>query len=83
MINKGAKLLKVSLVTPRSWVKPAPNRPPVTPPPFEIDIKVANRVASTPGGHILAASTNTGMNEACKNVGDKKVENRYCFLIIQ
>lgn len=46
-------------------MKPAPMRPPVTLPAFEMDIRVANSVASTPDGHNLAAKTRTGMNDAC------------------
>jgi hypothetical protein len=30
-----------------------------------MDIKVANNVASTPGGHSLAASTRIGIKETC------------------
>jgi hypothetical protein len=52
-------------VTPKSFVRPAPTRPPVTLPALETDIKVANKVASIPGGHNFAANTNTGMNAAC------------------
>jgi hypothetical protein len=57
---------KVSLVTPNTRVRPAPIRPPVTLPALEMDIRVANKVASIPGGHNFAASTKTGINEAYK-----------------
>jgi hypothetical protein len=33
-----------------------------------MDIKVANKVASIPGGHNFAANTKTGINEAYKKV---------------
>ena len=60
-----AKLSKLSLVIPKSWVRPAPISPPTTLPPFDIDISVAKSVASIPSGHNLAANTRTGMKEAC------------------
>lgn len=63
-IIRAAKLSNLSRVTPKTWVRPAPIRPPRTLPPLHIDIRVANRVASIPCGHILAASTRTGMKEA-------------------
>jgi hypothetical protein len=64
-INRG-RFPKVSLVTPNIRVRPAPTRPPVTLPALEMDIKVANKVASIPGGHSFAANTKTGINEAYK-----------------
>ncbi|MFS7967405.1 hypothetical protein Hanom_Chr09g00785391 [Helianthus anomalus] len=67
MMIRSARLSKLSLVIPKTWVKPAPKRPPRTLPPFDIDIKVANRVASIPSGHSLAARTRTGMKDACHN----------------
>jgi hypothetical protein len=66
-INRG-RFPKVSLVTPNIRVRPAPTRPPVTLPALEMDIKVANKVASIPGGHNFAANTKTGINDACKKV---------------
>jgi hypothetical protein len=67
---------KVSLVTPNTRVRPAPIRPPVTLPALEMDIRVANKVASIPGGHNFAASTKTGINEAYKkNRTHKIVQN--------
>lgn len=65
-IIKKAKLSKLSFVIPKSWVRPAPISPPRTLPPFEMDMRVAKSVASIPSGHNLAASTRTGMKEACK-----------------
>jgi hypothetical protein len=64
MTIKIGRFPKVSLVTPNTRVKPAPIRPPVTLPALEMDISVANKVASIPGGHNFAASTKTGINEA-------------------
>ena len=55
-----------SLVTPNICVKPAPIRPPRTLPPFDMDMRVAKSVASIPSGHNFAASTRTGMKDACK-----------------
>jgi hypothetical protein len=63
---KRGRFPKVSLVTPKTFVRPAPIRPPVTLPALEMDIKVANKVASIPGGHNFAANTKTGINEAYK-----------------
>lgn len=67
-IIKVAKLSNLSLVTPNTWVRPAPIRPPMTLPPFDMDIRVAKSVASIPSGHSFAASTRTGMKEACSIV---------------
>lgn len=67
-IIKKAKLSKLSLVTPNSWVRPAPNSPPATLPPLQMDMRVAKRVASIPCGHNLAAKTRTGMNDACTRI---------------
>jgi hypothetical protein len=64
-INR-SRFPKVSLVTPNIRVRPAPTRPPVTLPALEMDIKVANKVASIPGGHSFPANTKTGINEAYK-----------------
>uniref|UniRef100_M1D5L5 Integral membrane transporter family protein n=1 Tax=Solanum tuberosum TaxID=4113 RepID=M1D5L5_SOLTU len=63
-IIRKAKLSNLSLVTPNTWVRPAPIRPPRTLPPLDMDIRVAKRVASIPCGQILAANTRTGMKDA-------------------
>jgi hypothetical protein len=40
---------------------------------LEIDINVANKVASTPGGHSRAASTSIGMNDTYMQSNRTKV----------
>lgn len=60
------RLSNESLVTPNSCVRPAPIRPPSRLPPFDMDMRVAKSVASIPSGHNFAASTRTGMKDACK-----------------
>ena len=70
---KRGRFPKESLVTPKTRVRPAPTRPPVTLPALEMDIKVANKVASIPGGHNFAAKTKTGINEAYKKVRQHKL----------
>jgi hypothetical protein len=83
--NKRARFWKFSLVTPRSCVSSAPKNPPTTPAPLEIDINVANKVASTPGGQSRAASTNTGMNDTYTQVTEfssKSVLIKYILLNI-
>lgn len=62
-IMSAAKWSNLSLVTPKTWVNPAPISPPKTLPAFDIDINVANRVASTPSGHNFAAKTRIGIKE--------------------
>ncbi len=61
--KRSAKLWKFPAVTPSSFVSPAPSSPPVMLPPLQMDIRVANSVASTPGGQSLAASTSMGIKE--------------------
>lgn len=65
-IIREAKFENSSFVTPKSWVSPAPIKPPKTLPQFDMDMSVANRVASMPFGQILAAKTRTGMNDTWK-----------------
>ena len=65
-IIKVERLSNESLVTPNVCVKPAPIRPPSRLPPFDMDMRVAKRVASIPSGHSFAANTRTGMKDACK-----------------
>jgi hypothetical protein len=62
-----AKFLKLSLVTPKRPVSQAPTTPPATPPPLLMDINVAKRVASRPGGQSFAARTRTGINDTCRH----------------
>ena len=54
------RLSKLLSVTPRAFVSAAPTSVPTVLAPLKILINVANKTASTPGGHTRAANTNVG-----------------------
>ena len=56
------KLSKLFSVTSKVLVSKAPTSVPTVEAPLKMLISVANNTASTPGGQILAASTNVGKN---------------------
>mmetsp|Transcript_21857 Transcript_21857/g.32713 ORF Transcript_21857/g.32713 Transcript_21857/m.32713 type:complete len:102 (+) Transcript_21857:136-441(+) len=60
MIVSRPKLSKLFSVTPSVFVSSAPTSVPTVDAPLNMLINVANKTASTPGGHILAAKTNVG-----------------------
>lgn len=62
MIVNRPKLSKLFSVTPSIFVNSAPVSVPTVEAPLKMLINVANKTASTPGGHILAAKTKVGRN---------------------
>ena len=68
---RGARLSKLSDVTPNKVVNPDPRADPRKEPPFKRLINVANKVASTPSGHNRAAKTNTGIKDTCPSTVNK------------
>ena len=58
-------LSKLVSVTPKMWVRIAPPSFDTKPDKFSTDINMANKVASIPGGHNLAANTSTGIKVNC------------------
>lgn len=70
MIVNNPKFSKLFSVTSNILVNTAPTSVPTVEAPLNILIRVANKTASTPGGHILAANTKVG-----KNANSPKIAN--------
>mmetsp|Transcript_23425 Transcript_23425/g.36084 ORF Transcript_23425/g.36084 Transcript_23425/m.36084 type:complete len:229 (+) Transcript_23425:3251-3937(+) len=62
IIVRRPRFSKFDSVTPRYFVSTAPISVPTADAPLKMLMSVANKTASTPGGHILAARTSVGRN---------------------